>query len=170
VSGRRSELSVIGRVSVIGRRPELSVILRLVGAVALLALMLLTSWYGLSRPARGPFGAAGSTSAGVWHTLRVIRWFLLLAIASAVLSLGVRRRLMLEMALLLGVIATLSLAVRLLIVLPDPRAVLDVKVGGYLGLIACATLTLGAWEGPAHRSPAPGASDLTEDAPGIRID
>ena len=129
------------------RRPvELSVALRVGGALALVALMFATSWYGLSTPARGTFATAGSTAAGPWSTLHVLRWLLLLAAAAALLSVGLRRRPMVDAALVLALIAGGGLFIRLLVALPDPRAVLDVKVGGYGALIACGALCLGAWE------------------------
>lgn len=130
------------------RRPDASVLLRLGGSLSLLVLMIATRWFGLSRPAHGAFGAAGSTAAGAWGMLHLVRWLLLLAIVTAPLSVAVRSRAMAAVALGLGLIATGGLFLRLLIALPDPAAVLDVKVGGYLALIASAALTLGAWEAP----------------------
>jgi hypothetical protein len=131
------------------RLPRASVLLRAGGALALVILMFATSWYGLSSPAQGSFGAAGSTAASAWTMLRIVRWLLLLTVAAGALSLIVPHRGVADGALLLGLLATGALFYRLLIVLPDPHAVLDVKVGGYLALVACATLTLGAYEAEA---------------------
>ncbi len=130
-------------------------LLRAGGALALVVLMFATRWYGLSTPAHGSFGAAGSTAAGVWSTLTIVRWLLLVAVAAGLLSLVVRHGRVADLALLLGLVATGALFYRLLIVLPDPHAVLDVKVGGYLALIACGALTLGAYEAEAGGPPAP---------------
>jgi hypothetical protein len=139
-------------------RGELSVWLRAGGVVALLALMFATSWFGLNTPAHGPFGAAGSTAAGVWRTLTVVRWLLLAAAGSTLLSLALAHPRTADLALGLGLIATGALFYRLLIVLPDPHAVLDVKVGGYGALIACAALTLGAYEAPGSGDGGPDAA------------
>lgn len=139
------------------RRPpvwrQTSVILRVGGAGALLVLMLATDWYGLSTPAHGSFGAAGSRAASAWSTLSVIRWWLVLAVAGSLLSVVVRHRAMTEVAALVGLIATATLFYRLLVVLPEPHAVLDVKLGGYLALLACAALTIGAYEAEPPRGP-----------------
>jgi hypothetical protein len=119
------------------------------GAVALVVMMRVTSWYGLSTPAHGSFGAAGSTAASAWSMLSVVRWWLLLAVAGAVLSVLIRHRGIAGAAAVLGAIATATLFYRLLIVPPDPHAVLDVKLGGYFAVLACAALTLGAYEADA---------------------
>ena len=131
---------------------EPTLVLRVGGAIALLVLMVATDWYGLSTPARGSFGAAGATAAGAWSTLRVVRWWLVLAIAGSLLSVVVRHRGMADAASVFGLIATATLFYRLLIVPPHPHAVLDVKLGGYLALLACAALTIGAYE--AETTPA----------------
>jgi hypothetical protein len=121
-------------------------VLRVGGAIALLVLMVATDWYGLSTPARGSFGAAGQAAASAWSTLQVVRWWLVLAIVGSLLSVVVRHRSMADAAAVLGLIATATLFYRLLVVLPEPHAVLDVKLGGYLALLACAALTIGAYE------------------------
>jgi hypothetical protein len=131
------------------RRGRPSVLLRAGGGVALVVLMFATRWYGLSTPAHGSFGAAAATAAGVWSTLSVVRWLLLVAVAAGALSLLVPRGRVADLTLALGLVATGALFYRLLIVLPDPHAVLDVKIGGYLALVACAALTLGAYEAEA---------------------
>ncbi|HET9073908.1 MAG TPA: hypothetical protein VFN48_04960 [Solirubrobacteraceae bacterium] len=141
--------------------PELSVGLRLGGAVALVVFMFATSWYGVSTPARGPFGTATATVAGAWSMLQLLRWVLLLTAAAALLSLGVRGRAAVDAARLLSGVATVGLFLRLLVVPPDPHAVLDVKVGGYLALIACAALCLGAWEAETASAGAVGARGRT---------
>jgi hypothetical protein len=137
---------------------EPSLLLRAGGAIALLILMFATSWFGLSTAAHGSFGASGSTAAGVWKMLTVVRWLLLVAAGGALLSIAVRHPHLADAALLLGVIATATLFYRLLINLPDPHAVLDVKVGGYLALVACGALTLGAYEAPEGPGGAPESS------------
>ncbi len=143
---------------------ELSLILRVGGALALLVLMLATDWYGISTPARGSFGAAGATAASAWSTLEVVRWWLLLAIAGALASVVVRHRGMADAAAVFGLIATATLFYRLLVVLPDPHAVLDVKLGGYLALVACAALTVGAYQ--AEAGPIGGSGSAPESTPG----
>jgi hypothetical protein len=130
------------------------VLLRAGGAAALLILMFATSWYGLSTGAHGAFGASVSSAAGVWRMLTVERWLLLAAAIAAFISVAVSRGRVADVAMLIGAVATIVLFYRLLINLPDPHAVLDVKLGGYLALIACAALTLGAYEAPNPRSPA----------------
>jgi hypothetical protein len=123
-----------------------SVTLRLGGAVGLLVLMFATAWYGVSTPAGGAFGAAGSGAVHVWEALTIVRWVLLAAVVSAASSLGLASRASADVALGVGLLATALLVYRLLIVLPEPHAVLDVKLGGYLALLACAALTLGAYQ------------------------
>ncbi len=130
-------------------------LLRIGGALALGILMLATSWYGLSTPAQGSFGAADATAAHAWSVLHVVRWWLLLAIGGSLASVVIRHRGMADGALVFGLIATGTLFYRLLIVLPDPHTVLDVKVGGYGALLACAALTLGAYEAEAGPRPMP---------------
>jgi hypothetical protein len=140
------------------------------GALALAILMFATRWYGLSTPARGTFGAAGSTAAHAWSMLPVVRWFLLLAIAGALASVLIPHRGMADAAVVFGLIAAGTLFYRLLIVLPDPDAVLDVKLGGYGALLACAALTIGAYvaeAGPVETesriAPESGASTAAMD-------
>jgi hypothetical protein len=139
------------------RWPEVSRLLRVGGAVALLILMFATSWYGLSTPARASFGAAHSTATHVWSMLSIVRWWLLLAVAGALASVVIDHRGMADAAAVFGLIATGALFYRLLVVLPDPDAVLDVKLGGYLALLACAALTLGAYEAEAGPGRAEGS-------------
>lgn len=132
--------------------------------------MFATSWYGLSTTAHGSFGAAGSSAAGVWRMLTIVRWLLLLAAGSALLSLALRHPHAVDLVLALGVLATVTLFYRLVIDLPDPHAVLDVKVGGYFALVACAALTLGAYEAPSHRSVDASGKSETATTPAAEIE
>lgn len=120
------------------------------GAVAALAILLFgTRWFGLATAAHGSFGAATATAVRPWQLLGITRWLVLAAMAATLVSLLRVNGRVAAVATLLGAIATAALIDRLLIDLPDSRAVLDVKLGGYLALIACGALTLGAYEAPA---------------------
>ncbi|WP_249009773.1 hypothetical protein [Conexibacter sp. DBS9H8] len=129
--------------------PRIDLRLRIGGAVALAILLLFTRWYGVSTPAHGSFGAAGSSAVGGWKALGILRWLIPLALLGVTASLLSPRAAVADVAVLGGLLCTAALLYRLVFVLPDPHAVLDVKVGGYLALVASAALTLGAWEAPA---------------------
>jgi hypothetical protein len=132
--------------------PRVDLTLRIGGALALAGLLLFTRWYGVSIPAHGSFGAARSGAVGAWKVLGIVRWLIPLALLSVTVSLLIPRAAVADAAVLIGLLTTAALFYRLEIVTPDPRAVLDVKVGGYLALLASAALTLGAWEAPVGSS------------------
>ena len=112
-------------------------------ALALLVSMFALAWFGVDGiPGRTP---AKVMTVDAWNGLSVVRWPMLLTVLLALLSVPVhwtqRRhgaKTNLAPALLVTSTVTAALvAYRVLIALPDARAVVDQKLGALLGL-ACA--------------------------------
>jgi len=127
-----------------------------VSAIVLLALMLLTPWYGL-RGAGGRLAASAGLSSDVtvdgFNGLTTVRWLMLVTIVSA-LGLSwlqaTRRAPALPVSFsvivtVLGLLTTLALIYRVLINVPGPDALIQSRFGAYLGLAAAAALTYGAF-------------------------
>lgn len=123
-------------------------------ALALLAIMFLFKWYGLT-------GAAGvlasrlglSASANGWHALTIVRWLMLLTIvlALALAYLQAKQRApALPVALsvivtTLGAILVLVLIYRVLINEPGSDALTETKLGAFLGLLSAIGITYGGY-------------------------
>jgi hypothetical protein len=123
-------------------------------ALLLLVFMFAFKWFGVvERP--GAAGSSGKQSAaGAWTELSIVRWLLLLSVlvtlGSVVIhvsqrSHGSQTNTTLPVTLL-GGLAALALFYRLLIDLPSPHTVVDVKLGGFLGLLAAIGIAFGGLE------------------------
>jgi hypothetical protein len=119
--------------------------------VALLALMFLAEWYGVDGiPGRSQI----SSAENAWHGLTVVRWLMLFTVAVTLLSLVIHATqrthgAQTETSGVIAVLGTLTAAVltwRVLIVLPSPAAVVDQKVGAYLGVLSAWAIAVGAFD------------------------
>jgi len=137
----------------VGPRIHTGELISTISALLLAALMFLLAWYG-AVGASAPERSAPATVENAWSALTVTRWVLLATIALAVGATvvhatqrthGARTDTGLPVALT-GTLASLLLGYRLLIDPPNPSAVLDVKLGGYLGLLAAVSIALGGFE------------------------
>lgn len=131
-------------------------------ALALLALMLLTKWYGVAGvPDPSAARPAISSAESGWTGLPLVRWIVLatalVAIGSVLLHASQRRhgaktdtsRLVAG----LGTLTSLLLVYRVLIALPSASKVIDQKLGAVLGLVCAIAVTLGGYESIAeHRA------------------
>jgi hypothetical protein len=137
------------------------------GAVVLLISMFALRWYGIDALPSRPESAGAATATGVWHELSIVRWLLLLTIVAALgaaLIRAVRRAPRSDAAAgravaALGAISTLALIDRVLIDPPAPAAIVDVKLGAYLGLLGAVAIALGGLEAAreAPRTPTGGS-------------
>ena len=120
-------------------------------ALALLALMFTLKWYGVDGI---PGHSALYRTVNAWEALSVIRWLMLATILVAVITplvhaaAGPSRGSGALVAALSGITALL-LAYRVLIELPDSNAVLDQKLGAYLGLLAAVAIAVGSYDAVA---------------------
>jgi hypothetical protein len=122
-------------------------------AIALLPIMFLLEWFGtvgLPRSRRSGL----ETAENAWRVLTYTRWVMLLAVAVALGSValhasqrkhGTRTDTSRVMAAV-GTLTVALLAYRVLINLPDPSSVVDIKIGAYLGLLAALGIALGGWD------------------------
>ena len=123
-------------------------------AIALLVSMFAVRWYGTVGPPRGPEGSGLSSAENAWHGLTVLRWLMLLTVFAALGSLVLHasqrsRPRPLETAGVLVALAgltTVLLIFRVLIDPPAPSSVVDVKLGGFLGLLSGVGILIGAVE------------------------
>jgi hypothetical protein len=137
---------------VLGRRPfHRGEIETALFAVALLISMSALAWFGVD-PTPGRARAAVST-VDAWHGLTILSWFMAITAALAIAAPplhfsqrahGARTDLSLPVAGLSSLIFV-WLVIRVLIVLPDPRRIVDQKLGGLIGAGCALGLTLGAW-------------------------
>jgi hypothetical protein len=128
-------------------------IISALSALALLPIMFLLEWYGtvgLPRSRRSGI----ETAVNAWQELTVTRWLMLLAalvaLGSVILhatqkSHGTKTDTSLLVAGIGGVTAVV-LGYRVLINLPHPSSVVDIKVGAYLGLLAVLGIALGGYD------------------------
>lgn len=125
------------------------------GAALLLVSLMVLPWFGVDQ-AVGRFAPRAATigSEGAWHTLTLLRWMVLLAVAVAfvpVLARPAHRwlgvpRLTNAVVAGLGGLTALALGYRVLIDLPDPSRVVDQRAGAILGLLGALVITLGGLE------------------------
>jgi hypothetical protein len=132
-------------------RPQRGELVSAAGAVVLLALMFLAEWYGVDGiPGRSQV----SSAENAWHGLTVVRWLMLLTIVAALGSLLIHATqrnhgVQTETAGVVAVLGTLTAVVltwRVLIVLPSPAAVVDQKLGAYLGVLSAYAIALGGYD------------------------
>jgi hypothetical protein len=121
-------------------------------ALALVVVMFAFRWYGTVALPRAAQQAGMSSAENAWHALAVVRWLMLLTVLGALAGALVLTVPRLETVRLwststLAGLATLTAAVlayRVLIDPPAAAAVVDVKLGGYLGLLCSVGIALGA--------------------------
>ncbi len=122
-------------------------------ALLLLPIMFLLEWYGtvgLPRSRRSGI----ETAVNAWHELTVTRWLMLLAAIVALGSVilhatqkthGAKTDTSIVVAVT-GTVAAVVLGSRVLINLPHPSSVVDIKIGAYLGLLATLGIALGGYD------------------------
>src|SRR4051812_28572284 len=145
------------------RRLRLAEQLAAAGGVLLFIFMFVFDWYGV-----GAFGA------NAWDVHTILRWLFLLTV---VLALGMallkatdkQVQLPVSASLILGAIAgftTLCLIWRMLVDNPGPDAIVDVKVGAWLGLLCLLAIDAGAFLALQEEGISmPGASSAAAPAP-----
>jgi hypothetical protein len=124
-------------------------------ALALLAIMFATKWYGVAGvPDPSAVRPAVSTAENAWHGLTVTRWVLLATIVASVGAVvlhasqrehGNKTDTSLIVAAL-GALSAILLIYRVLIVLPAPTRVVDQKLGAFLGLLCALGIAWGGYE------------------------
>jgi len=123
-------------------------------ALALLPIMFLLDWYGVvGLPLRARRSGI-TTAENAWRVLTDLRWLMLLAIVAAMGSVvlhvsqrahGTKTDTSLAVTAI-GTVTALLVGYRVLIDPPDPRSVVDVKVGAYLGLLCAIGIAIGGYE------------------------
>jgi hypothetical protein len=123
-------------------------------ALLLLVLMSATKWYGTVSPAGAANHGGRASSATAWSELSDVRWLLALTILAAFAAVllhatqrshGAQTDTSFVLATL-GTLSAIALFVRVLVDLPAPHAVIDAKLGAYLGLLAAIGIALGGVE------------------------
>ncbi|MHB8658223.1 MAG: hypothetical protein ACYC91_09765 [Solirubrobacteraceae bacterium] len=126
--------------------------------MGLLICLLAFKWYGVVG-APGATGRAGvQGAAGAWSELILTRWLIVLCLAAvfgaAVLHISqASHGAKTDTAPLIATLSTITSAVliwRVLVDPPAPQMVVDVKLGGYLGLLCCVGIAVGACDALRH--------------------
>ncbi|MGH2875061.1 MAG: hypothetical protein ACRDLV_02295 [Solirubrobacteraceae bacterium] len=126
-----------------------------IAAVALLAVMVLTSWYGVAGvPDPSYARPAVSTVESGWDGLSDVRWVIVATAVAAVGSLllhATQREHGVEtdtgrVVAALGSLSAALLAYRVLVSLPGGGKVLDQKLGALIGLALALAIAWGGWE------------------------
>ncbi len=124
-------------------------------AVALLVVMFAMEWYGVDElPGRVSAHRPLAHAENAWHGLTNVRWLMLLTIAVAlgsVLLHGSQRAHGAKtntgaLVAMLGAITAVLLIDRVLIDLPSANAVVDQKLGAYLGVLSAVGIAFGGYE------------------------
>ncbi|MBB4663715.1 hypothetical protein [Conexibacter arvalis] len=121
------------------------------GGVLLLVSLFLFDWYGASADLGNGFSF--SVGANGWETHSILRWLMLLTIVAGVAlwlltATQPTDAIPLSAAVVTVVVAgitTLCLAWRVLVNEPGPNALIEVKAGAWIGLVAAALVVVGAW-------------------------
>jgi hypothetical protein len=125
-----------------------------VSALMLLTIMFALDWYGVVGLPMQARRSGLTTAASAWRVLTELRWLMLVTIATAVGSVllhvsqrshGTKTDTSLIVAGL-GTLTAVLVGYRVLIDLPDPRSVVDVKLGAYLGLLSAIGVAIGGCE------------------------
>jgi hypothetical protein len=124
-------------------------------ALLLLALLFATKWYGVAGvPDPSAARPAVSTAENGWDGLPVVRWVIVVTILAAVGSVflhasqrghGTKTDTSRVVAVL-GVLTSVLLVYRVLIVLPSASEVIDQKLGALLGLLCALAIAVGGHE------------------------
>jgi hypothetical protein len=125
-----------------------------VSGLLLAVFMFALPWYGLKRALAPTASSLGiSTSFDGWHALSHVRWLVLLTVIAA-LALAYFQAAsrapaipvtISVIATVLGAITVLALIYRVLINVPGPANLVDVKPGAYLGLVTAIGVLVGAF-------------------------
>jgi hypothetical protein len=133
------------------RRVQRGELVSVAGALLLLITMFSLKWYGVDGI---PGRSALSTAENAWHGLTVLRWLMLLTIIVTLGSLilhatqsshGAQTDTGLAITVL-GSVTAVVLIDRVLVDLPAPAAVVDQKLGAYLGVLSAITIALGGYD------------------------
>jgi hypothetical protein len=134
-------------------------------AIALLALMFLTKWYGVAGvPDPSAARPAVSTAVDGWHGLSLVRWVMLLtilvAVGSVVLHLSQRSHGTTtdtsRLITVLGSVTAVLVMYRVLIALPAADRITDQKLGAVLGVVCALGIAFGGRESMLEQKASPG--------------
>jgi hypothetical protein len=123
-------------------------------ALLLVPTMFLLDWYGVVGVPLQARRSGITTAENAWHVLTNVRWLMLLTITAAIGSVvlhatqrshGAKTDTSVLMAVL-GTVTAALVAYRVLIDPPNSSAVVDVKLGGYLGLAWAIGIAIGGFE------------------------
>ena len=124
-------------------------------ALVLLVVLFATEWYGVAGvPDPSAVRPAISTAENGWHGLTVTRWVLLATIVAAIGAVvlhatqrrhGAKTDTSLVVAVL-GLLSSVLLVYRVLIVLPAGTRVIDQKLGAFVGLLCALGVAWGGYE------------------------
>jgi hypothetical protein len=136
-----------------GQRVGLGELVSCVSALALLICIFAMAWFGRVGPSAAISGIGRASSVDGWTALTDARWLMmitiLLCLGSLALHIGQSAHGSKSDSGLLTLLVSLPTAVlvsvRVLVALPSPESIVDVKLGGYLGLLLCVGVALGGW-------------------------
>jgi hypothetical protein len=124
-------------------------------ALALLVVMFAMEWYGVDEmPGRASAHKTLSHAENAWNGLTIVRWLMLVTIVLAlgsVLLHGSQRTHGAKtntgaLVALLGGLTAVVLIDRVLIDLPSSNAVVDQKLGAFIGVLSAVGIALGGYE------------------------
>jgi hypothetical protein len=122
-------------------------------ALLLVPIMFVLEWYGVvGLPQTRRSGI--TTAENAWQTLTYTRWMMLIAIVVALGSVFLHATQRSHgaktdtsvLVTIVGTVTAVLLIYRVLIELPNPSSVVDVKIGAFLGLLAGIGIALGGIE------------------------
>jgi hypothetical protein len=137
------------------------------GALALLALLFLTKWYGVAGvPDPSAARPAISTAVNGFNGLGLVRWVVVATICAAFGSVALHasqrshgnRTDTSRVILTLGALTSVLLIYRVLIELPASSKVIDQKLGAFLGLLCALGIALGGWESVREQQTSAGSA------------
>jgi hypothetical protein len=124
------------------------------GALLLFVFLFFFSWYGVGG-AIGAFAHAFGVKATVngWHGHTVLRWLMLLTILGGLglaFVTATQRTVALPVTVAvvttaIAALTTVLLAYRVIVNEPGPNALIDVKIGAWLGLLSSALVAYGGY-------------------------
>jgi hypothetical protein len=137
-----------------GPRIHTGELISFVCALLLAPVMFLLDWYGVVGVPLQARRSGITTAENAWHVLTNLRWLMVLTIIAAIGSVllhatqrshGAKTDTSVLMAVL-GTVTAALVAYRVLIDPPNSSAVVDVKLGGYLGLAWTIGIAIGGFE------------------------
>ena len=132
-------------------RAERGELISAAGALSLLVIMFAFAWYGVDGI---PGKSEVSTAENAWNSLTVVRWLMLLTIFVTLGSLVIHATQRTHGAktetsgviTVLGTLTALILTWRVVIHMPSPAAIVDAKLGAYLGVASAYAIALGGYD------------------------